>query len=255
MGTENLDRSAIGAIEVNDGFGWETLGIIREEIIRVNGKEITHLDTSGYPFGVDKTIFGKVDIEIDFIWEEIADIDLWNIVLHGGSITTSAAGTQTVMNEEVIMKGIDWIALTHAADFTFNTPVKVTNEEGSVTYSEGNDYYLDRKGGHLKRITGGSIGDSQMVHVDYTYNTCVGKSFKIFEDSSPIDYSIRLTKPMVSGDYLRISHSKVNFSSEAELPLKPGEGGAWAGVTSKIKFLRDSDGVYGTYGGWEIYTP
>lgn len=255
MGTGNLDRSAVGAIEVDGGSGWQTLGVIREEIVRINGKEITHLDVSGSPFGVDKTIFGNVDVEIDFIWEEIADIDLWNIVLHGGSMTTSTTGTQTVMNEEVTIRSIDWITLTHAADFTFDCPVNVTNEEGSVTYSEGNDYYLDRKAGHLKRIAGGLIGDGQTVLVDYTYNTYAGRSFKIFDDSAPTDYTMRLTKPMLNGDNLRITHSRANLSSTVELPLKPGEGGAWAGVTSKIKFLKDSGGVYGMYGRWEIYTP
>jgi hypothetical protein len=255
MGTGNLDRSAVGAIEVANGAGWQTLGIIREEIVRVNGKEITHFDTSGYPFGVDKRIFDNVEIEIEFIWEEIADIDLWNIVLHGGIMTTSTAGTQTITNEETTMGGTEWIKLAYAVDFTFDSPVNITNEEGGVTYIEGNDYYLDRKGGHLKRIAGGSIEEGQTVHVDYTYNTYTGKYFGIFNDSAPTDYSMRLTKPMLNGDNLRITHSKVNFSSTAELPLRPGEGGAWAGVTSIIRFLKDSGGAYGIYGRWEIYTP
>jgi hypothetical protein len=54
---------------------------------------------------------------------------------------------------------------------------------------------------------------------------------------------------------MRITHSKVNFSSAVELPLQPGEEGAWAGVTSKIKILKDNGGVYGNYGRWEIFTP
>lgn len=255
MGRGNLDRSEVGAIEVDGGSGWQILGIIREEIVRINGKEITHLDASEYPFGVDKTVFGSIDIEIDYVWEEIADIDLWNIVLHGGSMTVSMVGIQTVLNEELTMKGIDWIAFSHAASFTFDGAVNVTNREGSVTYSESIDYYLDRKGGHLKRIAGGSIEAGQTVHVDYTYNTHTGKSFKIFDNSAPADYTMRLTKPMLNGDNLRITHSRVNFSSAVELPLKPGEGGVWAGVTCRIRFLRDNGGVYGTYGRWEIYSP
>ena len=122
MGRGNLDRSEVGAIEVDGGSGWQILGIIREEIVRINGKEITHLDTSGYPFGVDKTIFSSVDIEIDFIWEEIADIDLWNIVLHGGNMTVSMVGIQTVLNEEVTMKSVDWIAFSHAASLHLMAP-------------------------------------------------------------------------------------------------------------------------------------
>ncbi len=255
MGTGNLDRSAVGTIEVDGNSGWQTLGIIREEIVRINGHEITHFDTSRYPFGVDKTIFDNVDIEIEFIWEEIADIDLWNIVLHGGGMVTSTPGAQTVTNEEVFLRATDWIRLAHAADFAFDSSMNVTDEEDNVTYIEGSDYFLDRKGGHLRRIAGGSIGDGQMVHVDYTYNTYAGMYFRIFDVSAPNEYAMRLTKPMLNGDNLRITHSMVEFSSAVELPLRPGERGAWAGVISKIRFLRDSDGAYGMYGRWEIYTP
>jgi hypothetical protein len=255
MGVENLDRSVVGVIEINGGSGWQALGLIREEIIRVNGKEITHLDTSTFPFGINETILESVDIEIEFIWEEIADINLWSIVLYGGPITVSTAGTQAVTNEEVTMRDTNWIALIRAADFTFDCFVDVTNEEGNITYTEGTDYYLDRKGGHLRRITSGLIGDGQMVHVGYTYNTYDGKSFRIFDNPTPNDYTIRLTKPMLNGDKMRITHSRTNFSSITELPLKPGGGGVWAGVTSKIKFLKDIGGIYGAYGCWEIYTP
>ena len=71
MGTENLDQSAVGIIEVDSGSGWQNLGIIREETIRANGEEIKHFDVSSYPFGTDMTIFGNLDIEIEFIWEEM----------------------------------------------------------------------------------------------------------------------------------------------------------------------------------------
>lgn len=255
MGIENLDRSSVGLIEIDGGSGWRNIGLIREEILKTNGKEITHLDVSGYPFGNDKKVYGTVAIEIEFIWEEIADIDLWHLVLYGGTMKVSTAGIQAIMNEDVIMKGASWIALRYAADFAFDSPVNVTGHEGSVTYVEGSDFYLDRKGGHLKRIANGLIEECQTVQVDYTYNTYEGRYFNIFEDLAPADYGMRLTKPMLNGDNLRITHSRVNFSCLTELPLRPGEKGVWAGVTSKIRFLKDSAGLYGSYGRWEIFTP
>ena len=255
MGTGNLDRSAVGSIEVNSGSGWQTLGIIGEEVVRVNGEEITHFDTSGHPPGIDKTVFGSLNVEIEFKWREIADIDLWHIVLHGGGVTTTMAGIQTVTAENMTMGDVDWIALAHAADFTFDGPVGVTSQDGEISYVEGSDYYIDRKGGHFKRIEGGAIAEGQTVHVDYTYNTYVGKYFKIFENREPIDYTVRLTKPLLNGDNLRITHSRVNFSSTTELPLRPEGGGTWASVTGKIRFLKDDEGIYGAYGRWEIYTP
>jgi hypothetical protein len=254
MGTENLDRSAVGILEVNSGSGWQPLGIIKEETVRVNGKEISHLDVSRYPFGVDTTVFGNVAIEIEFVWEEIADINLWCLVLHGGDIITSMPGSQSVTDEAVVLIGLNWIALDHAADFTFDSAVTVTDDAGGTTYTEGNDYYMDRKGGHLKRIEGGLITDGQTVYVSYTYNTYAGKYFTIFADSAPANYAMRLTKPLLNGDTMRITHSRINFTSVSELPLKPGDEGAWAGVSSKIRLLKDGDGIYGTYGRWEVYT-
>jgi len=255
MGTGNLDRSAVGSIEINSGSGWHSLGIIEEEIVRVNGEELTHFDASGHPPGIDKTVFGNLNVEIEFKWREIADIDLWHIVLHGGGITTTTAGVQTVLAENMTMRGVDWIALANAADFTFDCPVGVTSQDGEITYVEGSDYYVDRKGGHLKRIESGDIDEGQTVHVDYTYNTYTGKYFKIFENHVPIDYAVRLTKPLLNGDKLRITHSRVNFSSTTELPLKPEGSEAWASVSGKIRFLKDGEGIYGAYGHWEIYTP
>ena len=257
MGTENLDQSAVGIIEVDSGSGWQNLGIIREETIRANGEEIKHFDVSSYPFGTDMTIFGNLDIEIEFIWEEIADIDLWNVILHGGSITSTNAGTQGVTDEEVILNGTNWTALSYAADFKVDCDVTVSSESagGGTDYTEGTDFFLDRKTGHIARISGGAISDGATVYVDYTYNTYDGKYFEIYKDNKPEDYALRLTKPLLNGDNMRVTHSKVNFSTAVELPLLPGEEGAWAGVTSKIKFLKDSGGSYGVYGRWEVYTP
>ena len=259
MGTDNLDRQAVGVIEVDSGSGWSNLGIIREETIRVNGEEIKHTDVSGYPFGTDMTIFGNLDIEIEFVWEEIADIDLWNIVLHGGSMNTTSAGTQPVTDEELVMNGAytngEWNALGYAADFDEDCTVVITDSTDTTTYTEGTDYIIDRKSGHIGRISGGGISDGESVHVDYSYKTYDGKYFEVFNDSSPTNHILRLTKPLLNGDTMRITHSRVNLSAAMELPLNPGEEGAWAGVNSKLIFLKDAGGTYGDYGRWEIFTP
>ena len=261
MGTNNLDRSAVGVIEVNPGSGWQDLGIIREETVRVNGEEVKHFDVSSYPFGTDMTIFGNLDIEIEFVWEEIGNIDLWNVMLHGGTVQTTSSGTQSVVDEALLINsdyasGV-WNALAYAADFDEDCTVTVASESGGggTTYTEDTDYIIDRKSGHIGRVSGGSITDGQTVYVDYTYKTYAGKYFEMFVDTKPEDHVLRLTKPLLNGDNMRITHGKVNLSSAMELPLNPGDEGAWAGVTSKIKFLKDAGGSYGSYGRWEIYTP
>jgi len=257
MGTENLDRSAVGVIEVDSGSGWQNLGIIRQETVRVNGEEIKHLDVSSYPFGTDLAIFGNLDIEIEFVWEEVADVNLWNIILHGGSMVTTNEGTQNVVNEAVALNGASWKPLAYAGDFKSDCAVTVSSEVGGggVVYSEGVDYYLDRRSGHLARVVSGSITDGQTVYVDYTYKTYSGKHFEIYRGSKPTNYTLRLTKPLLNSDNMRITHSKVSFSTSMEMPLNPGEEGAWTGVTTKIKFLKDKAGIYGEYGRWEIFTP
>lgn len=250
-----LDRSVVGSIEVDAGGGFVNLGAIREETIKVNGEEVEHINVQSYPIAADDTAFGKVSVEIDFTWEQIADPDLWNMILHGGTVAITTAGSQAVANEPVALSGINWKALVHAADFKFDSAVVVTHSSGSPTYVEGEDFYLDRKGGHIKRIATGDITDGQSVLVDYEYNTHAGKSFKIFDNAVPAEYAFRLTKPLKNNNILRIQHTKAKFSASMELGLNPGDAGAWAGVNSTLKFVKDDTGVYGPFGTWEIYTP
>jgi hypothetical protein len=258
MGTENLDRAAVGAVYVNPGSGEVSLGAIRELSIKVDGKDIPHYDVSGYPFGVDMHVFGTVDIQVEVVWEEIANIALWAYCLHGtAGLAATNAGTTAVTDEALILSGDEdsaWHAVTYAHDFDAGETVTVKDGPGGTPHTENTDYYVNRENGTIARVAGGGISDGEAVYVSYTYATYDGYTFEILSDTVPDEYAIRILKPLLNGNNLRIRHTKVVFSTSQELSLSPGDEGEWVGATSTIKFLKH-DSTYGNYGTWEIYTP
>ncbi|MBN1882798.1 MAG: hypothetical protein JW885_11535 [Deltaproteobacteria bacterium] len=256
MGSDKLDRSAVGVIEVFTDEGWVDLGIIHEEVIRVNGVEMPHIDTTDRPFGIDRILVKDVSVDIDFIWAEVGDIALWRLVMGGGAVTVTESGTEDVADEEVTLSGTAWTPIFHAADFMTDCTVSVHDTAGGgVAYAQDVDYYLDRRGGHLVRIPGGAITDGQTVFVDYRRRCLSGRCFHPWEGGEAYTTSLRLTKPLTGGDVFRVTHSRVVFSCSVELPLAPGSEGKWAGVKSGVRFLKDIEGIYGPFGRWEIYTP
>lgn len=256
MGTDKLDRSAVGVVEVVTDGGWESLGIIHEEVIRINGVEIPHIDTTDRPFGIDRMMVTEVSVDIDFVWAEVGDIALWRLVMGGGTMTVTASGTETVSDEEVTLTATAWIPLLYSAEFITDGIVTVRDAAGSgAAYEQDVDYYLDRRKGHLRRIPGGGISDGRTVFVDYERRSFSGRYFHPWEGEEAQPASLRLTKPLTGGDVFRITHSRAVFNSSLELPLAPGSSGSWAGVRSGVRFLKDGEGPYGPFGRWEIYTP
>ena len=256
MGSDKLDRSAVGVVEVVTDEGWVDLGIIHEEVIRINGVEIPHIDTNDRPFGIDRMMLKEVSVDIDFIWAEVGDIALWRLVMGGGTMTVTESGAENVTDEEVTLSSVAWAPLFYGADFITDSNVTVHDAAGGgVEYEQDVDYYLDRREGHLRRIPGGAISDGQTVFVDYQRRCLSGRYFHPWEGEEAQATSIRLTKPLTGGDIFRITHSRAVFGTSHELPLAPGRGGDWAGVKSGIRFLKDAGGIYGPFGRWEIYTP
>jgi hypothetical protein len=258
--TANLDSSAIGYVYVNSGSGEVNLGAIRTLTYRIDGKERPHYDRSGYPIGIDKIVKGAPLIELEFEWEEVGDASIWAKVLHGvADLAATSDGTQAVTDEALVMNGRydvhGWNQLTYGHVFDADCAVVVTSEAGGGdTYTVDVDYVIDKKAGHLGRINGGSITDGQTVYVDYVYETHDGYTFEVMSDSVPVEYAIRVEKPLEEGDNLRIRHTKAVFSLSQEMSLNPGDEGEWAGVSSKITLLKH-DSTYGYYGDWSIYTP
>ena len=256
MGNDKLDRSAVGVVEVVTDEGWESLGIIHEEIIRINGVEIPHIDTNNRPFGIDRMVLKDVSVDIDFIWAEVGDIDLWRLVMGGGTMTVTESGTGDVSDEEVTLSGNAWTPLFYAADFAVDCSVTVHDTAGGgVEYEQDIDYYLDRRGGHLGHVSGGAVADGQTVFVDYQRRCFSGRYFHPWEGEEVHATPFRLTKPLTGGNIFRITHSRAVFNGSITFPLAPGREGCWAGVKSGIRFLKDAEGPYGPFGRWEIYTP
>jgi hypothetical protein len=258
MGTGNLDTNAVGTVEVYTGGSWVDLGYISDVTWRINGNEIPHINVQSYPIGRDIMMKGRVDIEAEVTWEEVTNYLTWQKVLHGGTATTTTAGTQAVTDEEAVLTGVYWVALKYWFDFQQTCTVTVSSAAagGGVDYTEGTDYYLDRRNGHIKRISGGSISDGQTVYVDYTYVTYAGHYFLIFADTKPESYGIRITKPLLEGTSFRTTHDTATFSCEGEWTIDPGDTGELNNQVTTIKWLKDTSEspTYGVMGRWEVVT-
>ncbi|MBN1574554.1 MAG: hypothetical protein JW984_15260 [Deltaproteobacteria bacterium] len=261
------DLGLTGLLEVDVGSGWEELGRISALSPKINGEEVVLDTTTSYPIVPEKVLLGKLDFTIEFTWEWIDDIDIWKIIINGGTMTTTTAGTQAVSDEAVVMSGRydsggvkgqgTWHSLIYSDDFVPGCTVTVTTlAGGGDTRVENTDYIVDRRKGHIARIHGGAISDGDTVYVDYTYNTFDGKYFTPQSSIELTTFKVRLSKPLTNGDYLRIQHGKACLMPDMELPLKVGEKGSVVGVKSTIRFLKDPYSLYGdNLGRWEIYTP
>lgn len=261
----NLDIGLPGTIEVDDGTGFFHMGngTFKEATFRMDDGQILHVDSSALPMAYNGAVRGLVDIEIEVTWEETADILKWAKVIHGGTITTTTAGTTAVTDEELVMDGSyadgEWNALAYAADFDADCSVVVGSAVlgGGTTYVENTHYKLNRETGTIGRIAGAGITDGQTVYVDYVYDTYAGKYFQPSAEGATItQYAVRMIKPFGNGDNLRIQHTAVIFTGAMELPLQPGEKGNIVGVKSTIKFMgAATTATYGRLGRFEIYTP
>jgi hypothetical protein len=254
MGTGDYDRSGVGFIEVNDGSGFEDLGTIKEAKFRVNGEPVKHFNVQGLKPVLDAIEKGNVELELEFTWEDIAKIDFWHRVLYGGTMVTTNAGTEAVTDEVVTLVGENWTALLKGHDIDDTQSVTVSSEAGGggTDYTEGTDYKLDPRKGHIKRIAGGAITDGQTVYVDWTRKTFDGKKFNIHENDEIPVYQVRWTKYLKGNRELVVYSMRASFSIPVELGLTPGETGEWAGVPITLAFLYDENENLGPFGSWEI---
>lgn len=259
--TGNLDLSGIGKIEVNDGTGWKEIGSVKSSTPKFNGEPIKHFSTEYNTPVVDAIMKGTVEVSVDFTWEEVADHLLWQMVLYGGTLVTTNAGTQAITDEAVVLTGEVWKALKYGNYLDESESITVSSEAGGggTTYVEGTDYLIDLYGGHIRRITGGGITSGNTVYVDYTRIKYDAVGFHPHENDTIPQYQFRWTKPLKADEdgnkrYLVVTHSKGSFSMNIEWPLEPGEKGAFSGVNSTIEFIADPDGEWGIFGFWDFQT-
>jgi hypothetical protein len=214
------------------------------------------METFGRPFGIDRMVLKEASVEIDFTWAEVGDIAPWHLVMGGGDLTVTTSGTENITDEQVSLSAAAWAPLLHSVDFVTDSTVTVHDAAGGgAEFIQDADYYLDRRGGHVRRMPGSAITEGQTVFVDYQRQRYSGRSFHPWEGDEAEAVSFRLTKPLTGGDVLRITHSRAVFSGFLELPLASGRQEGWAGVKSGVRFLKDTGGAYGPFGRWEIYTP
>lgn len=75
--------------------------------------------------------------------------------------------TAVVIDEEVVLNGVDWVNLRKAV--LISDSVKVTNVDRTTVYVEGMDYEVNYTNGQVRRVGTGSIPDGATVLVSYRY--------------------------------------------------------------------------------------
>jgi len=257
MATGNIDQAAVGTLDYDSGSGWTSLGFIKDLTVRWNGNVIDHMNAETYPLGTDARVRGRVDIEFDFGWEEITNYAVWNMILHGGTVTNDSAANTAVTDEAVTLTGVYWVPLLYWYNFDQDCVVTVTNTAKDTTYTINSDYYLDRRNGHVKRISTGLIGSGDSVYVNYYYDKKDGYRFNMMTDTTLATVKARLIKPLTDGKNWRYLHDVACFTAEGEINLSPGDTGTLAIQNTKLRMLRDTAGspTYGEFGTADIYTP
>lgn len=81
--------------------------------------------------------------------------------------TGETGETATITNENVTADTGAWVAMAHKR--VIPGTVVAQDVTDTTTYAEGTDYVIDYEEGKLYTLAGGSISDTDVLHVDYQY--------------------------------------------------------------------------------------
>lgn len=115
-----------------------------------------------------KSVITKIEQELKFT---LTDINRSNLALamFGQDVDYSqSAGSNTSSPETVIAKLDKWSKLKNRNLDTASPPV-VKDSSDTTTYTEGEDYEIDYQVGRIRALKGGSITDSEELHVGCTW--------------------------------------------------------------------------------------
>lgn len=94
-----------------------------------------------------------------------------------GTPSDVSQGSGTISNEAVTLTAAKmdrWLQLSKKN--LAEAGLVVTNTGGTVTYVLGTDYNINYRLGMIQVTTAGSIGTTETIHVDFTYNAITGTS-------------------------------------------------------------------------------
>lgn len=92
-----------------------------------------------------------------------------------GTTASLAQSSGTLTDEAVVVVHDKWVPLSKA---NLTGSQTVTNEAGSTTYVDGEDYIINKTLGWIKALSTGAIADGATVEVDSTYAAISGTEIK-----------------------------------------------------------------------------
>jgi len=129
-------------------------------------EELPHLSSMEGVKKKDKIAVIATNLNGKFTLDEI-NIENLIIALYSEDVQYLNQGDGNQVNEVVTCFLGKWVKMLRRK-FTEGTVV-VTNAAHTVTYVETTDYRIDYTVGRIFAVVGGAIANSQIVHVDYTY--------------------------------------------------------------------------------------
>ena len=143
--------------------------LIQEHNARREWQEALATTDLNLPYSINRAVIAEAVPELvaanlfDFGTIEGSPTRVWFSAYAGETGSAPAVVDEVVTSDEGA-----WVAL--ANKYIRRGTVVVTNSAGSTTYTEWTDYRIDHQGGRLFTVTGGAIGDSTSLKVDYTYD-------------------------------------------------------------------------------------
>jgi hypothetical protein len=181
----------------------------------------------------DLSVNLSAGINLKFTLDEInvKNLDL-AFLGDGVEYTVQAAGNQA--NEPITAHIGKYIKLNRRK--LVAGTVNVTNVAGTITYVDGVDYEVDTTIGRVLIITGGTIAENQVLHVDYTYDACNIPTIKPITNTK-VEGLIRFVGNCTHGSDFEIVHWKVKLAASGDINFISDE---WAQMEFTAEVLSDA---------------
>lgn len=134
--------------------------------------------------------------------------------------STLSQSTAAVTDEAVTARLDRWVALAYR-DISLVTVQDVTD---TTTYTLNTDYELDTFSGRIKALSTGSISDTAVLHVDYTYADAAITKLQLLQDTD-ISGLIRVKGAPAAGPTMEVIIWQSTISPSGDLSLITDDAG------------------------------
>lgn len=196
-------------------------------------ESLDHFESMGGIKEKDKSVDVSVGFTVKFTLDEMSR---WNLMLaiNGTTEGTFSQGSGHQVNEPITAHSGKYSKLTRR-----NThDVIVTNEAGTVTYTDVTDYTVDRSSGRIFIVEDGSITDGATLHVDYLYDDTTYGQLIAMEDTT-VEGSLRFVGNPAVGPKYEVEVWKVKVKPTGDVKFITEE---WSSIEIEGEVLKDDAG-------------